>query len=178
MEYDNKISKVMNNDEKRCPFCNSLNIKEYLYGEPTSDYDRERYVLGGSEITLNSPKYKCSDCGKDIYVNKNVPNISITREDNSADNNEYILICYRNKDCLYNIKLSKSKTIHAGIEEYISSICIEKIDYNSVYKIDGVQHLDNEDFDKYYNIIMRIAYDWSKEFDNNKSDPKWGIEMI
>ena len=66
------------------------------------------------------------------------------------------------------MKLSKSNVNHAGIEDYISSICLEKIDYNSVYKIDDVQHLENEDFDKYYNKLIQITSNWIKEFDNNE----------
>ena len=60
MEYNN-------DDEYKCPYCNSSNIKKYLYGEPTHDYDKEKYVLGGCEVSPDKPIYKCTDCGKDIY---------------------------------------------------------------------------------------------------------------
>jgi DNA-directed RNA polymerase subunit RPC12/RpoP len=54
-------------DSKKCPYCNSTELWEYLYGEPAYDYDRDKYVLGGCEITGNQPIYKCKKCGKDIY---------------------------------------------------------------------------------------------------------------
>lgn len=57
-----------NNPKINCPNCGSEELWEYLYGEPTYDYDREKYVLGGCEITLDNPKYKCKQCGKDVLV--------------------------------------------------------------------------------------------------------------
>lgn len=170
MIYDSKKSKTINVDERRCPYCNSLNIKEYLYGEPTNDYDREKYVLGGCEISLDNPRYKCSDCGKDIYIKHDIeiPGIRIPNTSINNGNDEYILINYNDKNNCYNLKLSKSRVNHAGIEDYISSIYLKKIDYDSIYKIDDVQHLENDDFDKYYNKLIQITDNWIKEFDNNK----------
>lgn len=48
-----------------CPYCNSKEVWEYLYGEPTYDYDKDKYVLGGCEIDF-SKKYKCKNCKKDF----------------------------------------------------------------------------------------------------------------
>ena len=168
MKYDSKRSKTITNGERKCPYCNSLNIKEYLYGAPSFDYDKEKYVLGGCEVSLDNPKYKCMDCGKDIYVEHEIelPNLIIPSFTNN--NRECILIDYSDKDSSYAIKLTKSKVNHAGVEDFISSICLKKIEYNSVYKIDDVQHLQNEDFDKYYKKLMQITSNWISEFDNNK----------
>ena len=79
MKYDSKKSKTINSDERKCPYCNSLNIRKYLYGYPSGDYDKEKYVLGGCMLSLNNPKYKCIDCGKDIYDNRSI---------NSSDDNK------------------------------------------------------------------------------------------
>ena len=60
-----------NKNTKKCPYCNSTELWKYLYGEPTHDYDKDKYVLGGCEITGNQPTYKCKKCGKDIYADNN-----------------------------------------------------------------------------------------------------------
>lgn len=60
-----------NKNTKKCPYCNSTELWKYLYGEPTHDYDKDKYVLGGCEITGNQPTYKCKKCGKDIYPDNN-----------------------------------------------------------------------------------------------------------
>ena len=67
-----------NKNTKKCPYCNSTELWKYLYGEPTHDYDKDKYVLGGCEITGNQPTYKCKKCGKDIYPDNNfvVPKIT------------------------------------------------------------------------------------------------------
>lgn len=57
----------MESENVKCPYCNSTNVKKYLYGMPTHDYDKDKYILGGCEVTLSNPKYKCMDCGKDIF---------------------------------------------------------------------------------------------------------------
>ena len=68
----------MNNvlNTRKCPFCGSLNLLEYLYGFPAYDYDKEKYILGGCKITDYQPIYMCSDCNKDIFL-ENVINIQI-----------------------------------------------------------------------------------------------------
>ena len=68
----------MNNvlNTRKCPFCGSLNLLEYLYGFPAYDYDKEKYIFGGCEITDYQPIYMCSDYNKDIFL-ENVINIQI-----------------------------------------------------------------------------------------------------
>lgn len=48
-----------------CPYCNSKDVWEYLYGEPVHNYNKNKYVLGGCEIDF-SKKYKCKKCDKDF----------------------------------------------------------------------------------------------------------------
>lgn len=167
MKYDSKKSKTIKEDEKFCPYCNSLNIKKYLYGEPTFDYEKDKYILGGCIISFDRPTYKCTDCGKDIYVDDsiNIPGIKFTGFEPEYDGNDYIEIKYVNNDKSYVIKLNRSIS---SIKEIICSISFTKNDINSVYKIDGVQNIEKNDFDKYLQIIMNIINNWIDEFDNNK----------
>ncbi len=65
------VSFFDNKNTKKCPYCNSTELWKYLYGEPTHDYYKDKYVLGGCEITGNQPTYKCKKCGKDIYPDNN-----------------------------------------------------------------------------------------------------------
>lgn len=51
-----------------CPFCGSIELLKYKYGEPTSQIDESKYILGGCLIDGHIPKYKCKKCGKDIYL--------------------------------------------------------------------------------------------------------------
>lgn len=63
---DEMKSKTNSDSTLTCPYCGSEELWTYLYGEPTYDYDKDKYVLGGCEINLYNPKYKCKKCGKDI----------------------------------------------------------------------------------------------------------------
>lgn len=51
----------------QCPYCSSKRLWKYLYGLPASNYDKNKYVLGGCEITDFQPTHKCKKCGQDIY---------------------------------------------------------------------------------------------------------------
>lgn len=66
-----KLEKNSSAEEEKCPYCGSNELYKYLYGEPTFDYDKEKYVLGGCEIGLDRPIYKCKKCGNDIGKNFN-----------------------------------------------------------------------------------------------------------
>ncbi len=54
-----------------CPFCNSDNVAEYLYGLPvfSEELNKEikegKIILGGCEIDDQFPLYKCNNCGKE-----------------------------------------------------------------------------------------------------------------
>ena len=194
MEYDSRKSKTIAINEHNCPYCGSEKLKKYLYGEPPYNYDKEKYELGGCERTGDDPIYKCSDCGKDIYIKKNniidsineklremgvdeniinsgkanEQSISDKIQDSIDKNKNHIIIKYSTYEISYLILLSKFNSFHAGITDTLATIKLEKKDYNSIYKIDGVQSLNVEDYDKYYNKIMDITKNWMYEFDNNK----------
>ena len=51
-----------------CPFCGSLELLKYKYGETTSQIDKSIYIPGGFIINGHNPKYKCKKCEKDIYL--------------------------------------------------------------------------------------------------------------
>lgn len=194
MEYDSKKSKTIKIDEHNCPYCGSSNLKKYLYGEVAHDYDKEKYVLGGCEITGDDPIYKCSDCGKDIYVEKknvidsineklrelgvdddiiNSPNtnkqsIRDKIQDSFDKNRNNITIEYSTNEVSYLISLTKFNSYHAGIKDTLATIKLKKSERNNMYKIDDIQSLNIEDYDKYYNKLMEITNNWIYEFDNNK----------
>ncbi len=65
------IPNISDINSRKCPYCGSIELWKYLYGEPTYDYDKNKYILGGCEITGNQPTHKCKKCGKDIYPDTN-----------------------------------------------------------------------------------------------------------
>ena len=59
-----KKSKIRIGKFTFCPKCNEMGkVKEILYGMPLSDYNQEKYVLGGCCITDNDPEIQCTACG-------------------------------------------------------------------------------------------------------------------
>jgi len=189
MKYDSKKAKVMDPNDKKCPYCNSENIKEYLYGYPSANYDKEKYVLGGCSNSFDGPKYKCLDCGKDIYIDRQLQldclleDLEKDIKENENNKNESIVIVHSDGIVNYEITLLKDKTKDlSGNYYYTSMIILKRYDYNSVYKIDDVESIENEDFDKYYNKIMQITSNWMNEFDNNElvSDDEtreWSLQI-
>ena len=58
-----KKSKIRIGKFTFCPKCNEMGkVKEILYGMPLSDYNQEKYVLGGCCITDNDPEIQCTAC--------------------------------------------------------------------------------------------------------------------
>lgn len=55
-----------------CPYCNSNNIAEFVYGEVVldeelkQDLEKGEIVLGGCCIEKDYPSYHCNKCGKDF----------------------------------------------------------------------------------------------------------------
>ena len=46
-----------------CPKCNAKGeIREILYGLPAGDYNEEKFVLGGCDISDDNPEIKCVGC--------------------------------------------------------------------------------------------------------------------
>ena len=65
----------MNNIESEsviCPTCGGTNTRRYAYGlmsfrsEEDERKFKETHILGGCEIDLMSPSYRCLDCKKDF----------------------------------------------------------------------------------------------------------------
>ena len=48
----------------RCPGCGSLgSVREIIYGMPGSDFDFEKYIVGGCCVTDENPEFGCKKCG-------------------------------------------------------------------------------------------------------------------
>lgn len=47
-----------------CPRCGSEDTREFLYGYPPRQYDKEKYVLGGDVLWATNPLYFCVNCEK------------------------------------------------------------------------------------------------------------------
>lgn len=58
----------VSSNELKCPNCGSTELLKYLYGEPTYDYDKEKFILSGCIITEKNPQYKCKKCNKDLFL--------------------------------------------------------------------------------------------------------------
>ena len=56
-----KVKTVSDKPEK-CPFCESDDIKEIIYGLPRVDFDYSRYISGGCVVMQDSPKWHCDNC--------------------------------------------------------------------------------------------------------------------
>ena len=56
-----KVKTVSDKPEK-CPFCESDDIKEIIYGLPRVDFDYSRYISGGCVVMPDSPKWHCDNC--------------------------------------------------------------------------------------------------------------------
>ncbi len=79
MHWDDQIQSVNPDAPKikpvkgKCPSCGSDDIGEIVYGMPTpelaeSDEVRTgKIILGGCCEAVGAPKYKCNDCGADIF---------------------------------------------------------------------------------------------------------------
>lgn len=47
-----------------CPQCQQFGgLKRILYGMPSSDFDFDKYIVGGCCITHNDPEIGCIKCG-------------------------------------------------------------------------------------------------------------------
>ena len=56
-----KIKSVSRKPAK-CPFCQSDDIKEIVYGMPQVDFDYSGYIPGGCCAMPDSPKWHCDNC--------------------------------------------------------------------------------------------------------------------
>ena len=47
-----------------CPSCGGIGgLKKIVYGMPNSDFDFERYIVGGCCVTERDPEIGCVKCG-------------------------------------------------------------------------------------------------------------------
>ena len=47
-----------------CPSCGGIgSLKKIVYGMPNSDFDFERYIVGGCCVTDDDPEIGCVNCG-------------------------------------------------------------------------------------------------------------------
>ncbi len=47
-----------------CPSCGGIgSLKKIVYGMPNSDFDFERYIVGGCCVTDDDPEIGCVKCG-------------------------------------------------------------------------------------------------------------------
>lgn len=130
-----------NKNTKKCPYCNSTELWKYLYGEPTYDYDRDKYVLGGCEIIGNQPTYKCKKCGKDIYPDNNFVRLKITSKKcirvgikNNKSNYVMLLNHYEN-DNTYDIAFADLNDLAGKVISDLSTRIPEKYFVSFVDKL-------------------------------------------
>lgn len=121
-----------NKNTKKCPYCNSTELWKYLYGEPTYDYDKDKYVLGGCEITGNQPTYKCKKCGKDIYPESNIVLPKITAKKcirigiKNNKSNYVMLLNHYKEDNTYDISFADLNDLAGKVISDLSTRIPEK----------------------------------------------------
>lgn len=175
MIYDSRNSKQIESGDNKCPYCNSLNIKKYLYGYPSYDYDKDKYVLGGCEIGLHKPAYKCMDCDKDLYIKLGLP-----FNYKKYEGDDYIDIRYNTKEFIYEINFHKIKSIK---DEDNISLRLKKIEYGNIYKIEGSLIIKTGTYNYYHDKLMEIIKNWFDEFDNiklikNDNIREWSLKIF
>ena len=58
-----------------CPGCGaSGSIQEIVYGMPGSDFEFDKYIVGGCCVTENDPDIGCKECGWEGFSAK-LPNL-------------------------------------------------------------------------------------------------------
>ena len=55
----------------KCPGCGaSGSIREIVYGMPGSDFEFDKYIVGGCCVTDNDPDIGCKECGWEGFSEK------------------------------------------------------------------------------------------------------------
>jgi len=156
---DKLESNSSNKEDEKCPYCGSNELYKYLYGEPTFDYDKEKYVLGGCEIGLDRPIYKCKKCGNDIGKNFNPFDDNLFDESVEVDFDIELLkktieASEREDFCTTNVA---SKFVDGTPFTYGSSLCEElSAFYKYLYDnnfidlnyLENVKKIENKEIDK------------------------------
>ncbi len=161
------IPNIMDINARKCPYCGSIELWKYLYGEPTYDYDRDKYVLGGCEITGNQPTHKCKKCGKDIYSESKLftPNdFKLPKKEKQLikigiknDKSNYVL--------LFN-KYSDQADFVFGDINNLNGKVIGDISTNIPISI----------FDEFYNKLISLINNWNESY-NGTSLNYWSIKI-
>lgn len=160
------IPNVRDINSRKCPFCGSMELRKYLYGEPSFDYDENKYILGGCEITGNQPTHKCKKCGKNIY-----PDTNFIMPGNDNLSKESIRIGIQNKKNNYVLSLNhlrESETydlLFADLNK-LSGKVISEISTNVP------ERYYSQFVSKLYNIIS----DW-KDVYPGESNIIWSVEF-
>ena len=54
-----------------CPGCGaSESVREILYGMPGSDFEFDKYIVGGCCVTDNDPDIGCKECGWEGFLSE------------------------------------------------------------------------------------------------------------
>lgn len=160
------VPDFINKNTKKCPYCGSNELWKYLYGEPTYDYDKEKYVLGGCEITGNQPQYKCKKCNKDIYPEQKliIPSeLKLEKESirvgiKNENNNYVLLLNHYNKTETYDLVFANLNNLEG------KSISDLATDIAKRYSDDFVKRLS------------KIIEGWENSYSGN-SQVSWSIKI-
>lgn len=178
MDNNEKVEILNAGEETKCPYCGSQELWKYLYGEPTADYDSEKYVLGGCIITGNNPIYKCKSCNKDIYKKRklNLDDIfKLPTNTKEKATSKFIRININGKESEYTIMLKK-------ISDYNSKLYFVDgpLENNSIEDVSIV--ISNIEFDNYVNKFSKIISNWEDEFKSDRLketpfDISWSVKF-
>lgn len=150
---------------RKCPYCGSIELWKYLYGEPTFDYDKDKYVLGGCEITGNQPTHKCKKCGKDVY-----PDSNFIKPSSNPIIKESIKISIKNE-----------KNNYALLLNHASNSKMYDIVFADLNNLDGkvISDLSTNIPEKYYSQFIsklyRIINEWKGVY-SGESNTVWSIK--
>ena len=152
-----------NKNTKKCPYCNSSELWKYLYGMPTHDYDKDKYVLGGCEITGNQPTYKCKKCGKDIYPDNSLVMPKITtkkciRVGIKNNKSNYVMLLNHSEDNTYDIVFADLNDLAGKVISDLSTRIPEKY------------------YVKFVDRLYTIINNWQDNY-SGESEITWSIKI-
>jgi DNA-directed RNA polymerase subunit RPC12/RpoP len=146
------FKKSNNDDNNICPYCGSTKLRKYLYNNVSEDYDREKYILGGSIVTGVDPIYRCNDCGNDIYIE----NGQVLPDDKDKDNetikielkkedSDYILVFnhYLQDDKFDFAFVNMNRLGDSNIEDFAIQISSEEYNYFESRLSDIISNWEN-----------------------------------
>ncbi len=162
--YD--IPKSIDSDSEKCPYCGSVELWKYLYGEPTYDYDKDKYVLGGCEITGKKPIYKCKKCGKDIYRDSEFELPIIANK-----SNESIKINIKNDKNNYVLMLN-----HFYNPEVYNLTFLDLNNLDGKYISDASMNLSKKYYDQFVSKLYSIISNWQDNY-QGESNVEWNIKF-